>query len=83
MQADIGAPVERDGAFRRFDLPQGDHLGAVGDEDGGIVGPLTDDIPSEAIAKEAAGAFKVSDAQSDMINADCGRGGIGHLEVSY
>ena len=83
MQADIGAPVKRDGACRRLDLPQGDDQAAVGDEDGGIIRPLTDDIPPEAVAKEAAGAFKVSDAQSDMIDADCGRGGIGHRELSY
>jgi hypothetical protein len=77
MQADIGAPVKRDGGCRRLDLPQGDDQAAVGDEDGGIVRPLTDDIPPEA------GAFKVSDAQSDMIDAGCGRGGIGHRELSY
>jgi hypothetical protein len=83
MQANIGAPVKCDGYCRRLDLPQGDDQAAVGDEDGGIVRPLTDDIPSEAVAKEAAGAFKVSDAQSDMIDADCGRSGIGHRELSY
>ena len=83
MQADIGAPVKRDGRCRRLDLPQGDDQAAVGDEDGGIVRPLTDNIPPEALAKEAAGAFKVSDAQSDMIDADCGRGGIGHRELSF
>jgi hypothetical protein len=29
MEADVGAPVERDGAFRRLDLPQGDDAVAV------------------------------------------------------
>jgi hypothetical protein len=69
MQADIGAPVKRDGTYRRLDLPQGDDQAAVGDEDSGIVRPLTDDVSPEAVAKEAAGAFKLSDAQSDMIDA--------------
>jgi hypothetical protein len=75
MQADIGPAVKPDGAFRRLDLPQGDGQAAVGDEDGGIVRPRADDSPSEEFSKEAAGAFKVSDAQSDMIDADCGRVG--------
>jgi len=46
-----------------------------------IVRPLTDEF-HRGSRKEAAGAFKVSDAQSDVVNADCGRADR-PCEISY
>ena len=52
VQADVCAPVKRDGAVRNLDLPQGDHVVAVGNESGWIVGPFADNTPSQAVAKK-------------------------------
>jgi hypothetical protein len=46
MQADVCAAVKRDCAVRNLDLPQGDHVVAVGNERGRIVGPFADNTPS-------------------------------------
>jgi hypothetical protein len=76
MKADIGAPVERDCLVRRLDPPYGDNLVAVRDECRGIFRPLANDAPPQAIAEEAAGALKISDAQTDVIDAACGGCGV-------
>jgi hypothetical protein len=73
MKADVGAPVEGDRLIRRLDLPQGDNLLAVRDECRGIFRPLANDASPQTIAEEAAGALEISDAQTDVIDAACGR----------
>src|SRR5229473_224809 len=76
MKADVGASIERDRLVRHLDLPQGDNLVAVRDERRGIFRPLANDAPPQAIAEEAAGALEISDAQTDVIDAACGRCGV-------
>jgi hypothetical protein len=81
MQANVGAPVERDGAFRRLDLPQGDDAVAVGNERRRIVRAFADEASAETIAEEAAGAVEISNALSDMIDpARRGSEILGHFE---
>jgi hypothetical protein len=57
MQTYIGTPVERHSLFRRLDLPEGHHLTTIGDKNGGVVRPLADNGPSEAVAEETAGGL--------------------------
>lgn len=55
---------------------------AVRDEGRGILRPLADDAPSQAIAEEAAGAIEISDAQTDVIDAACGGCGVLCQDIS-
>jgi len=62
MQTYVGTPIERNCAAGRSYLPKRHDSPVVRDENRGIVRPLTDHAPSEAIAEEFARAIKVADA---------------------
>jgi hypothetical protein len=82
VQADVCAPVKRDRAVRNLNLPQGDHIVAVGNESGRIVGPFTGNTPSQAVAEKTACAFENPNAQSDVIDAEgCGYGLLYHCDL--
>jgi hypothetical protein len=62
MQTDVSVSIERDCFTGRFDLPQRQDAMPIGHEYRWIIGPLADDAPSKAIAKELLRAHEVANS---------------------